>query len=202
VGDICMNCFRSPERCQCECGFVEFADRVERGGPSEDWIIADLREQLATTRAELEQQRTRAEAAEQELRMVSEAFKRHMAEGRSKPEVRVAEANALSALFDDVTARNKLAAIRAHLAGVDVKRIAETVAAAAPGEWKRCTASDGACVCGLVWNLGGDYVVAAFHGNDENANADAHDHRNADAAVALHNAASALLAAAREALEP
>lgn len=60
-------------------------------------IVADLKRELAEARAEIEQQRTRAEAAEQELR----DYTAHVAQSKNED-------------------RSKLAAIRAHLAGVDL----------------------------------------------------------------------------------
>lgn len=53
--------------------------------------------------------------------------------------------------------------------------------------WRKCSANDGACKCGLVWDTAADRVVCRCS-YDEQANADEWDHANADAIVALHNA--------------
>ena len=75
-------------------------------------VIADLKRELAEARAEIEQQRTRAEAAEQELRAEKERGNSAWDDGYAKSSSRAKVAEA------------KLAAIRAHLAGVDVVEIA------------------------------------------------------------------------------
>ena len=71
---------------------------------------------------------------------------------------------------------------------------------AAAGTWKKCSANDGKCMCGLVWSTEADRVVCSCSA-DERANADEWDHKNADAIVALHNAWPAIhrvLVAARK----
>lgn len=114
--------------------------------------IADLREQLAATQAELEQQRTRAEAAEQELRESSaqreiekrvlwscwEWFDDHD-DRKTSAEIhhelqqvvgewhgRVVDESGI-AHFGAAGLAAKLAAIRAHLQGVDVDAVREAI---------------------------------------------------------------------------
>lgn len=67
-------------------------------------VVDDLKEQLAAAREDARNERTRAEAAEQELREVKES-------------TRVGLAACTAAAFKDA---DKLAAIRSHLKGVGV----------------------------------------------------------------------------------
>ena len=117
-------------------------------------VIADLRAELDAARAEVEQQRTRAEAAEQELR----DYTAHVAQSKNED-------------------RSKLAAIRAHLAGVHVKEIA--------GAWR-------------IRRMAMRLAESSFDREAIAGQAKAIQL----AECALFDAAEKLLAAAREALEP
>jgi len=146
--------------------------------------IADLKAELAESKAaanrvtesmgseimrltaELEQQRTRAEAAEQELREQHAAYIAPMSD--------------------------KLAAIRAHLAGVDVAKLGKMAKKAHEGPW------------GFWPNYGitpnkekyGSGCTLSLDGDGKKPGPDT------AFVIAIRNAADALLAAAREALEP
>ena len=136
-------------------------------------IVADLKRELAEARAEIEQQRTRAEAAEQELREQHAAYIAPMSD--------------------------KLAAIRAHLAGVDVAELLRKNKSATGGTWtdeKPGRDEDG-------WLMAS--IVAATPGRQQiysDVEGGTYPHADCKLLVALRNAAGALLAAAREALEP
>ena len=84
-------------------------------------IVADLKRELAEARAEIEQQRTRAEAAESELRAEKERGNSAWDDGYAKSSSRAKVAEA------------KLAAIRAHLPAL--KRLHAWVSSERMGEW-------------------------------------------------------------------
>lgn len=155
-------------------------------------IVADLKRELAEAKAEankvtesmgseivrlhgeIEQQRTRAEAAEQELREQHAAYIAPMSD--------------------------KLAAIRAHLAGVDVAALAEAEKSATAGPWIEGP---------LYWILryAGKLdldIYKHLDGEDLTDEETCRIPRKEDAAfiASIRAAVPALLAAAREALEP
>lgn len=84
-------------------------------------VIADLKRELAEARAEIEQQRTRADAAESELRAEKERGNSAWDDGYAKSSSRAKVAEA------------KLAAIRAHLPAL--KRLHAWVSSERMGEW-------------------------------------------------------------------
>ena len=84
-------------------------------------IVADLKRELAEARAEIEQQRTRADAAESELRAEKERGNSAWDDGYAKSSSRAKVAEA------------KLAAIRAHLPAL--KRLHAWVSSERMGEW-------------------------------------------------------------------
>ena len=89
--------------------------------PIDTLPLQDARDEVARLRAELEQQRTRAEGAEQELRDVErredegvKLFDQIGAELRAKQAASLSKITIYAGKLQD-----KLAAARAHLAGVD-----------------------------------------------------------------------------------
>ena len=84
-------------------------------------IVADLKRELAEARAEIEQQRTRADAAESELRAEKERGNSAWDDGYAKSSSRAKVAEA------------KLAAICAHLPAL--KRLHAWVSSERMGEW-------------------------------------------------------------------
>ena len=81
-----------------------------------------------------------------------------------------------------------------------IDEIEALLARAGKRPWRKCTASDGKCRCGLVWSIGDDRVVASFS-YDEHTNATDYDHANADLVERLVNAAPDLIAVVRAAAE-
>ena len=145
-------------------------------------IVADLKAQLAAAQEEANQQRTRAEAAEQELREErSQAFDALLVPERERTmSVAAWIGQDGKSLREVAMATRKIAAIRAHLAGVDAK----TVLAMLDAERSRPT-------------LSGIAKEGPVHALDHLARADL-----AKINGRLGVYAPALLAAAREALEP
>lgn len=145
--------------------------------PIDTLTLQDARDEVARLRAELEQQRTRADAAEQELRDERD------------------NATVLSGACRQMQA--KLAAARAHLAGVDVEALAKLNKSATGGIWtdeKPGRDENG-------WPMAS--VVAATPGRQQiytDAGGGTFPHADCKLLVALRNAATALLAAAREVL--
>ena len=84
-------------------------------------IVDDLKRELAEARAEIEQRRTRADAAESELRAEKERGNSAWDDGYAKSSSRAKVAEA------------KLAAIRAHLPAL--KRLHAWVSSERMGEW-------------------------------------------------------------------
>lgn len=87
-------------------------------------VIADLRAELEAARAEIEQQRTRAEAAEQELFDQSELHRASMRAAQATADVALRSATPLAA---------KLAAIRAHKPALD--RVHAWLTSGELGKW-------------------------------------------------------------------
>lgn len=167
---------------------AELAQERERAN-SGDWVekahaetldaaCKELESKLEAARVEIEQQRTRAEAAEQELREQHAAYIAPMSD--------------------------KLAAIRAHLAGVDVAKMAALVGVLPDAPWEVFDRGD-------WWRVvrpksqkdRWDYEREVFDdGSACGKYGPSVSEATRDGIVALRNAAGALLAAAREALEP
>lgn len=79
----------------------------------------------------------------------------------------------------------------------ELDQLEALVKAMTPGPWKQCSASEGRCLCGLVWSIPADLSVASV--KDWGGSGTAADSLDDGAGiVALVNAAPALIALARE----
>lgn len=156
-------------------------------------IVADLKRELAEAKAEanrvtesmgseimrlhgeIEQQRTRAEAAEQELQNQRDYHRTSMQAAQTTADVALRSVNPLA--VQNMELATKLDAIRAHLAGVDVAAVSDALRDRDRAMGTLSSTFDpseiGTANSKLMW-----------------------------AECVIRNAAHALLAAAREALEP